>query len=167
MRFLQTRPSVGLVVSVCCLGLLAAVNMATAEASGRTVACRADVHRGVLPVWARDGFSDPKPRMPYVLGAAGKITGILWADPLVAPPAKDHSNKILWVSRATTDFSSDLRITAQRMVGTKPIGSPVTRRVMGGPGPSIINLPSPGCWQLTLRWSGRVDTLDLEYAANR
>jgi hypothetical protein len=38
---------------------------------------------------------------------------------------------------------------------------------MGGPGPSIVNLPSPGCWKLTLRWSGRVDTLDLEYAANR
>jgi hypothetical protein len=35
--------------------------------------------------------------------------------------------------------------------------------VRGGPGPSIVDLPSPGCWALTLRWSGHVDHLDLEY----
>ena len=40
------------------------------------------------------------------------------------------------------------------------------RTVAGGPGPSIINLPASGCWRLTLRWSGRADSLDLAYAAN-
>jgi hypothetical protein len=39
----------------------------------------------------------------------------------------------------------------------------VVRVVVGGPGPSGINLPSPGCWRLTLQWSGRTDHLDLEY----
>jgi hypothetical protein len=42
----------------------------------------------------------------------------------------------------------------------------VSRTVLGGPGPSIINLPASGCWRLTLRWSGRVDSLDLDYAPN-
>jgi hypothetical protein len=127
--------------------------------------CRPSVIVGVLPVWARDGFSDPKPRMPYVLGRAGKIAAILWADPLRSPPPKDHSNKILWVSHAPAVPGSDLRISAQRMTGSKRVGAPVARRVMGSPGPSIVDLPSPGCWRLTLRWSGRVDTLDLRYVS--
>jgi hypothetical protein len=39
--------------------------------------------------------------------------------------------------------------------------------IAGGPGPSIVNLPTPGCWRLTLGWAGQVDTLDLRYLANR
>ncbi|HEY8645908.1 MAG TPA: hypothetical protein VIL77_08545 [Gaiellaceae bacterium] len=130
-------------------------------------ACTSQVRRGVLPEWARGGFSDPKPRMPHVLGASGRIVAILWAYPLISPAPRDHNNKILWVSRVATDPGSDLRIRAQRMDESRPLGSQVTRRVMGGPNPSIINLPSSGCWRLTLRWSGHVDTLDLQYASNR
>jgi hypothetical protein len=95
------------------------------------------------------------------------MTAILWAYPLLSPPPRDHTNKILWVSRSTSNQPSDLLITAQRMTGTRPLGSPVTRTVMGGPGPSIIDLPTPGCWRLTLRWSRHVDHLDLQYIANR
>jgi hypothetical protein len=125
--------------------------------------CRPAVIKGVLPVWARTGFSDPKPRMPYVLGRGGKILGILWTDTLNSPPAKDHNNKILWVSHATPRPQSDLRISAQRMNGSTAVGHPVARSVYGSPGPSIIDLPAAGCWRFTLRWSGRVDTLDLRY----
>ena len=39
-----------------------------------------------------------------------------------------------------------------------------TRSVAGGPGPSIIDLPAPGCWQLTLTWSGQRDTMSVPYA---
>lgn len=43
---------------------------------------------------------------------------------------------------------------------------PVQRRTVGGgPGPSIIDMPTAGCWQFTLRWSGHTDTVDLPYAA--
>jgi hypothetical protein len=37
--------------------------------------------------------------------------------------------------------------------------------VPGGPGPSIINLPAPGCWTLHLSWSGHRDELKLRYVA--
>jgi hypothetical protein len=40
----------------------------------------------------------------------------------------------------------------------------VQRTVAGGPGPSIVDLPAPGCWRLTLRWAGRADQVDLAYA---
>jgi hypothetical protein len=105
--------------------------------------------------------------MPYVLGRAGRIAAILFADPLESPPPKDHNNKILWVSHAPSVAGSDLRISAQRMTRSTPVGRPVGRSVPGSPGPSIIDLPAAGCWRLTLRWSGRVDTLDLRYVAGR
>ena len=40
-----------------------------------------------------------------------------------------------------------------------------TVSVPGGPGPSIINLPAPGCWTLHLSWSGHRDELKLRYVA--
>jgi hypothetical protein len=131
--------------------------------AGATGACRSELRDGVLPVWARAGFSDPEPRTTYVLGRSGRIVAILFGSrSLSSPPAADHNNKILWVSRAAND-GRNLRIEAQRLSGSKPLGAPVARSVMGGPGPSIINLPSPGCWRFTLRWSGSTDTLDLLY----
>jgi hypothetical protein len=135
-------------------------------APSRVSACASQVRTGVLPQWARGGFSDPKPQMPYELGRGGNIAALVWGFPLLSPPPRTHNNKILWVSRVSTQPGSNLRIAAQRMQGTHPVGAPVSRTVAGGPGPSIINLPASGCWRLTLRWSGRVDSLDLAYAAN-
>ena len=37
----------------------------------------------------------------------------------------------------------------------------VTRVVDGRPGPSIIDLPKPGCWHLALQWGDNSDTLNL------
>ncbi len=102
--------------------------------------------------------------MPYELGRAGKIAAILWADPLRFPPPRDHNNKILWVSRRNPSSPGfALWIQAQQMIGTRTVGRPVSRVVAGGPGPSIINLPAAGCWRISLAWSGRTDTLDLQY----
>jgi hypothetical protein len=155
--------------AVCCVVLGAAGAGTAAAPAAKTAACRAATRVGprVLPVWARGGFSDAKPRMPYVLGRTGRIAAILWAEPLQSPPPRDHNNKILWVSRAALTPDSDLRIGAQRMKGAERIGAPVYRRVMGGPGPSIVDLPAAGCWRLTLRWSRSTDTLDVRYVARR
>jgi hypothetical protein len=124
--------------------------------------CRPQITDGVLPRWARAGFSDTRPRMRYTLGESGRIAAILWGA-LNSPPAPNYNNKILWVSRVSLRPGSDLRIDAQRMNGTDRLGDPVHRSVMGGPGPSIINLPTAGCWRLTLHWSGWTDQLDLQY----
>jgi hypothetical protein len=86
---------------------------------------------------------------------------------LLSPPSKKYNNKILWASHESTVPGSDLQISAQRMIGSRPLGAPVSRRVMGGPGPSIIDLPVAGCWRLRLRRSGRTDTIDLRYVADR
>jgi hypothetical protein len=121
--------------------VLSAVVLAGCGSSGpspsRVSACASEVKSGVLPQWGRGGFSDPMPRMPYELGRAGNIAALVWGFPLLSPPPRTHNNKILWVSRVATR-----------------------------PGSSIINLPASGCWRLTLHWSGRVDSLDLDYVAN-
>ena len=129
-----------------------------------SVLCHAQVHLGVLPSWARGGFSNP--RIPHVLGRSQRIVAVLFGYPLRSPPRRLRRNKILWVARETPDASA-LRIRAQRMKGLTPVGSPENRKVSSGPGPSIINLPAPGCWRLTLRWSGRADSLDLDYTKSR
>jgi hypothetical protein len=151
------------------LAVLAIVVLGHAHRTGspaaRTVAplaCRSEVRVVVLPVWARAGFSAARPRMPFAVGSAGRIAAIPFGS-LNSPPT-DHNNKILWVSHVRVrDVGANLKIQAQRMSGTTPVGRPVNRTVIGGPGPSIIDVPSPGCWRFTLRWSGWTDHVDLQY----
>lgn len=118
------------------------------------------VTTGELPTWARAGFSPPTVSMPYVLGANRSIVAILFGNPLRSPPAKDHNNKILWVS-PVSEAGSPLKIQA-RLSGSNRV---VTREVEGGPGPSIIDMPAPGCWIFTLTWSGHTDKLAVRYSA--
>jgi hypothetical protein len=80
---------------------------------------------------------------------------------LHAPSLANRNNKILWVSRLSQQLPAPLVIRAT-LNGT---GRTVTREVIGGPGPSIIDLPAPGCWTFDLNWSGHHDELDLRYVA--
>ena len=101
--------------------------------------------------------------IPHVMGEAGNIVAILWAshDALHSPPLQDRNNKILWVSRIPLAAPDPLVIEATLAGSTRT----VTVSVPGGPGPSIIDLPAPGCWTLHLSWSAHTDELKLHYAA--
>lgn len=100
-------------------------------------ACR-PAREDVLPTWARQGFSDPEPRIAHVQGDQGRIVAILFGRVLHAPPAAEVDNKILWVAR--TAGAEPLRIEAAR-AGDDEV---VQREVTGGPGPSIIASRAPG-----------------------
>ena len=144
-------------------------------AAGATAAQASTAHAGVvtsngcagqppvspLPVWARSGFSPADAAMPHVMGEAGNIVAILWAtrDALHSPPLQDRSNKILWVSRVPLAAPDPLTIRATLAGSTRT----ATVSVPGGPGPSIIDLPAPGCWTFHLSWSGHTDELKLRY----
>jgi hypothetical protein len=149
------------------LFLVAAVALATAlvpsAAPASTGACHSAMRHGVLPPWACAGFSDPRPRMPHVLGRSGEIAAIVFGYPLLSPPSETRANKILWVSRRSIKPPDKLRIRAQRMRGDRPVGQHVVRVLVGGPGPSYLNLPTAACWRLSLQWSGRSDEFDLDY----
>ena len=85
---------------------------------------RVQVKTGVLPQWARGAFSDPKPRIP-VRSATSRHS--LGGSHFSHRPAFAQQ-QILWVSRVTIQPGSDLRIAAQRMQGTHPLGAPVHER---------------------------------------
>ncbi len=67
---------------------------------------------------------------------------------------KGTNNKILWVAKQGV---GSLHISA-RLEGSDTV---VTRNV--NLGPSFVDLPAAGCWQLTLTWPGHRDTLALAY----
>src|SRR5256885_5325220 len=135
----------------------------TPAQSAAAPSCTKKIPVHLLPPWARTGFSDPRPHMPFVLSDKGLVGAIVWGNPLLAPPDPDRSNKILWVSHAPfKPGGGDLRISAQRIVAGKPVGAPLSRSVTGGPGPSLVDLPA-GCWHLSLSWWGQTDTMDLRY----
>jgi hypothetical protein len=120
--------------------------------------CAAALRTGVLPTWGRDGFSDPRPKVPHVLSEDGRMLAILFG-PLQSPTAEGRNNKVLWVTRPdSAGYPLDIAAVRAGSDGT------VVHRHLEGPGPSTVDLPEPGCWTLTLRWGEFRDTIDLEYA---
>ncbi len=55
-----------------------------------------------------------------------------------------------------------LVLSLQRPEGTT--GRTIIQVVQGGPGPSVVDLPVPGCWRFDLTWGSYSDTLHLGYA---
>ena len=139
--------------SLILIAALAIAGFGSAKASAPS--CTVD--HGELPTWARTGFSDPHPKIGHVVGDAGRITAILFAEPLKATAPDDApQNKVLWVAKDPQQPLAALKIRVTQGDET------LTRTVENGPGPSIVDLPR-GCWKLELSWSGRTDQLNLEY----
>jgi hypothetical protein len=141
------------------LVVLVAVVAVVAQSGGSpAAACGAGVERGVLPDWARTGFSEKEPRIAHVIGRNGELAAILFADPLVAPARRDGpTNQILWVAKRTPP-PGPLELTAEQDGRTEE------RTVGSGPGPSSVDLPA-GCWHVKARWPGGEDELELTYVA--
>ena len=126
-----------------------------------TPSCASTVTRAVLPSWARTGFSEPEPVMPFVRSASGNVVAILFGNELAAPAWPDVGNKVLWVWKQYPADPQAVTATARRD-GTGPA---VTAGLPTPTGPSYVDLPTPGCWRLTLSWPGGSDTIDLQAVA--
>ena len=157
--------ALGLVVASPASGTARAA-LSTANIGVARAACRPHPVDDVIPGWASSGFHPAAYRMYYELGRSDRIVALLWAHPLRSPQSPRYFNKILWVSRLPVN-GSPMLIRAQQMKGTHDVGMPVTETVVGGPGPSYVNMPSPGCWRMTLTWSGYRDSLDWATSGDR
>jgi hypothetical protein len=93
------------------------------------------------------------------MGVNDTIVGVLFGYPLRSPARPDRNNKILWVSRL--GGQGPLTIEA-RLSGSTRVAS---RRVEDV-GPSIIDMPTAGCWIFTLSWSGHTDQVAVPYSAS-
>ena len=108
------------------------------------------------PTWALQGFNGspaPAPGPRWAASAPSTVVAILFAVELVAKGIRPDgsSNKILWVTRDPTDH---LTIVAHPLNANSPkvaIDYPTTD---GNQTPSIVDLPSPGCWSFQLKWGG-------------
>ena len=129
-----------------------------AEAGAPAARCAAEVAPAPLPRWARGGFSPPDQAVPFVVGERGTILGVLFGQPLSARPAPDRGNKILWVTRDAHPVGPLTIIAA--LDGSTTVA---TREIPDGPGPSLVDLPAPGCWRLTLTWAGHTDRVTVAY----
>ncbi|MCW2799832.1 MAG: hypothetical protein JWQ70_1304 [Aeromicrobium sp.] len=141
------------------VAVTACTGSSDSSAKPAATSCDSATKTGSLPTWARGGFTPGDQAIPHVVGDNGDIAGVLFGYPLSSPRTGDRSNKILWVSRPELTVPSDLKIHAT-LEGTSTVAD---RKVVGGPGPSIVDLPKSGCWTLDLRWSGHVDTVRLKY----
>lgn len=142
-----------------CGGLLICGSFLAACARPAALPCHSDVSVGPVPDWASAGFS-PGARVPHVIGRSGRIVAVLFSHPLIASPeGQPPQNKVLLVSKELPQGPTPVTIEA-RLAGTDVV---VERVRSDGPGPGVLDLPQPGCWNLTLRWGDQSDTLDLDY----
>jgi hypothetical protein len=110
-----------------------------------------------LPEWARTGFTPPDQDVAHIASVQGHVVAVPFGWPLREKQPEGRSNKVLWV--ADLDTGGPLVIEARRESDTDS----VRREVADGPGPSIIDLPGKGCWQLDLSWPGGADRVYLRY----
>jgi hypothetical protein len=123
----------------------------------------AAARRGPAPAWAEDAG----PRgLPFVISRDGDAVGFLFADPLRAGHPTNPVNKILWVVRFPR-VGRPLQLTAHPVAASRPVMS-YSEPADSGPGeiyPSIIDVPTPGCWHFGLVWAGHSDEVELPYVS--
>lgn len=118
------------------------------------------VRHGNAPRWT--GAANPPSAVPFVISKQGNVVGFLFGSPLTADNHRSLSNKILWVMRTPRD-GRPLNITATRGNSVVRKGFPAD----SSPGeiyPSIVDVPTAGCWHFALVWNGTSASVDLRYA---
>jgi hypothetical protein len=114
------------------------------------------------PVWAQGGWTHTKGTpwdVPWALGTPDNTVAFVFANQLVTaagPRADETSNKVLWVSKDNP--AGGFTVEGRPLGQTQPV---VT--IAGGP--SIVDVPTAGCWTFRLSWSAhgqRTSTINLE-----
>jgi hypothetical protein len=103
-----------------------------------------------LPSWADVGEGG----IPWAVGRPPEVVGVMFARELVAKGERPDgsTNKILWLTRAPIS-SSQLTVRAQPADATTPVTNLLVARVLGYQQfPSIVDLPTPGCWRINISW---------------
>lgn len=118
------------------------------------------------PAWARAGFtsSAERPGIPWALGKPPDAVAYLFATQLVAAGSRpDHSNnKVLWVTKEPPE---GLRIQGHPLGRSEPAIAITRQLTYGNQLPSIVDVPTPGCWSFDVSWGQRpkhMSTINLD-----
>ena len=99
--------------------------------------------------------------IPAALTEVGQepAVGGVPTQPLQSGDSPEATNKVLWVAKEPWEGPTDLVIHAH-LEGSDTL---VKQVVPGGPGPSGIEMPQAGCWEMDLAWADTTDTVWLRY----
>jgi hypothetical protein len=123
----------------------------------------APIHHGAPPGWTAPAWSSSSGplRIPYAL-ASGEVAAAFFFARLRAGHPDNPANKVLWVVQAPREGQP---LVIQASTARSPGRTVVIRQEAGsGPGniyPSSVDLPTPGCWRLALRWGVHRATIDV------
>jgi hypothetical protein len=133
--------------------------VAVAGGCGSTAAVR-----GSIPSWLDDAGAHNNPiGVPYVVANPPLAAGFLFGSPLRTGHPDNPSNKILWVVR--TPRNGSLTIDGHPLNAAVP-AIHVIQPDDSSPGniyPSIVDVPTAGCWQFDLRWASSHTQVELMY----
>jgi hypothetical protein len=140
---------------------------AVASPSPIAASCAAtSISRGEAPAWLDQASGHNSPvGVPFAIDGAQTVVGFLFGNPLRAGHPENPANKILWIVRFPRD-GSDLTINAHPEGSATPVVK-VVQPANSGPGeiyPSIVDMPTAGCWVMDLAWGSHRATLALPYA---
>jgi hypothetical protein len=123
----------------------------------------APIHDGAPPGWTAPAWSSSSGpvRVPFALASGETAAAFFWAR-LRAGHPDNPANKVLWVVRAPREGHP-------LVIEASPAGAPGRKVVIreeadSGPGeiyPSYVDLPTPGCWRLALRWGTHRASIDV------
>ncbi len=135
----------------------------TTPGSNGAQACDAPLSRARdAPAWTRS--ANPPTDVPHLLSRQGNVAAFVFGQPLVAHRSDGRTNKILWVVREPRN-GRPLRITGRR-AHTRERITPVVLAAGSEPGeiyPSVVDVPTPGCWVFALTWREHRATIGLMY----
>lgn len=103
-----------------------------------------------LPSWADIGGGS----IPWAVGKPPVVVGVMFATELVAKGQRPDgsANKILWLTEAPIS-SPQLTLRAQPADAATPVVNLRLARAEGQQQfPSIVDLPTPGCWRINVSW---------------
>jgi hypothetical protein len=121
---------------------------------------------GAVPAWVdvAGGHNNPT-GVPFTVDQAQTVAGFVFGYPLRAGHPENPANKILWVVRLPRG-GSDLTVTGHPLGAATPVVK-VVQPADSGPGeiyPSIVDMPTAGCWVLDLAWASHHSSVALPYA---
>ena len=162
MNKILRRVALAAITALTIIAAIASAHPTTVAAASRAACAPTAIRRGAPPKWTAAAWSDSSAgfKLPYALASNAAAAAFFFAPTLRAGHPTNPTNKVLWIVRHPRD-GQPLRILARS--STSP-----TRTVRmsfpadSSPGqiyPSYVDLPTPGCWQLTLRWDTHVARL--------
>ncbi len=124
------------------------------------------LYKGGEPDWLTTAGDNNNPKgLPYFITSPATAAGFLFAYPLRAGNVSNPNNKILWVVGLPRD-GNPLRVEGHPLSTSSPtIDQSFPDN--SGPGeiyPSIVDVPTAGCWHFDLTWGPNKTTVDLVYA---